>query len=71
MEENSNSRSGGEGGDGHLPIIYKLCSKMLIFLKLFSKMLVFLKLNFNKIELCVKLDIFKIELYVFLSGTQY
>ena len=34
-------------------------------LKLFSKMLIFFKLDFNKIELCVKLDILKIEYYVY------
>ena len=42
------------GENEHLFIIYKLCSKMLMFFKF----------DFNKIELCVKLDIFKIELYV-------
>ena len=34
-------------------------------LKLFSKISFFLKFNFNKIELGVKLDILKIELYVY------
>ena len=34
-------------------------------LKLFSKIPFFLKFNFNKIELGVKLDILKIELYVY------
>ena len=34
-------------------------------LKLFSKMLLFFKFNFNKIKLCVKLHILKIELYVY------
>ena len=34
-------------------------------LKLFSKMSLFLKLDFNKIELCVKLNIFEIELYIY------
>ena len=48
----------------HLPLIYKLCSKMSI-LKLFNKMSIFLKLNFNKIEFYVKLNILKIEFYVY------
>ena len=34
-------------------------------LKLFTKMHMFLELKFNKIEFCVKLNILKIEFYVY------
>ena len=47
---------GFNGENGHLPLIYKQCSKMPLFFKL----------DFNKIELCVKLDILKIEFYIYI-----
>ena len=53
----------GVGGEWAFAHNLQITQQNASILKLFSKILVFFKLNFNKIELCVKFDILKIELY--------